>query len=73
QTLHKKGREKPKPRQKDKPNHAPPALHKQHEHHTDWQIQKLHKEKINNQPPTRRGKKRGPVKSEDLNQYAQTT
>ncbi|WP_222114872.1 hypothetical protein, partial [Corynebacterium singulare] len=56
QTLHKKGREKPKPRQKDKPNHT---VHTQSTHHADWHIQKLHKEKINNQPPNPTGQKRG--------------
>ncbi|WP_232760934.1 hypothetical protein, partial [Corynebacterium sp. HMSC034H07] len=36
-------------------------------------IQKLHKEKIQNQPPTPTGHKRRLAKLEDLNQYAQTT
>ena len=67
QTLHKKGREKPKPRQKDKPTQTTPQRCC-----LNWQIQKLHKEKNFNQPPTRRGKKGGwPL--EDFKQYAQTT
>ncbi|WP_210385447.1 hypothetical protein, partial [Corynebacterium sp. HMSC05E07] len=60
----------PKPRQKDKPTQTTPP---QKQHHLNWHIQKLHKEKINNQPLNPTGQKRGPVKSEDLNQYAQTT
>ncbi|WP_211251544.1 hypothetical protein, partial [Corynebacterium minutissimum] len=52
QTLHKKGREKPKPNKKNKPNHMMQT------HHADWQIQKLHKEKIKPTPnPT--GHKKG--------------
>ncbi|MGV0368294.1 hypothetical protein ACUY29_05810, partial [Corynebacterium aurimucosum] len=54
QTLHKKGREKPKPRQTDKPNRAPHGL----------AIQKLHKEKIQKPTPNPTGiyKEAGPVR-----------
>ena len=56
QTLHKKGREKPKPNKKEqtKPHNANASR----THHADWHIQKLHKEKIQPTPnPT--GHKQG--------------
>ena len=66
QTLHKKGREKPKPNKKNKPNHAMQT------HHADWHIQKLHKEKIQPTPnPTGHKKEAGLVRRFSI--YAQTT
>ena len=63
-----KGREKPKPRQKDKPTQTTPQRCC-----LNWQIQKLHKEKNFNQPPTRRGTKRRAGLVRRFHQYAQTT
>ena len=65
-----KGREKPKPNKKTNQNKQ---HHRKKQHRLNWQIQKLHKEKNFNQPPTRRGTKRRAGLVRRFHQYAQTT